>query len=474
MAPQATLIVHGYSDCSKSFVKLKERLKENQVGTVDTILYGDYDSREDNITFNDVIDGLNDQLKQKGLIDSDGRKKTDLNVIVHSTGGLVIRHWIWRYYHDNIAECPVKRLIMLAPANFGSPLAHRGKSFLGRLVKGRWKIGDFLEVGRRLLNGLELASPYQWKMAHRDLFTTDGSYFNREQIQLTILVGIKDYSGIRGWVNKPGTDGTVVIAGTSLDAIKLGLDFSDPNTPVQWKETKTAHDFSFGVLPGLDHGSIVGNFSEKESQITKLTMEALQIEDAEAFKTYQQKLEEITADTYDSYSEKGTNNEYSKFQQFIIHAIDDQGAPVKDFTIEFYIYKADKAENEVIDKGKYFNKTEEKLSEEFQDEMLCEIHANKEDSSYRRLLVNLKNISKLMKKAEEQLGPFAISMKIFVPSIDRGIDYDLRLLQNVVIYRSDATQTDKPSLFFENTTTLIELEVNRRTSYVTLSTHPKD
>lgn len=472
MPEEVTLILHGYSDCSGSFEELKERLKEQQIGSVDTILYGDYQSREDNITFNDVIDGLNDQLIEKGLIDREGKKKKDLNVVVHSTGGLVIRHWLWQYYRDRMDDCPVKRLVMLAPANFGSPLAHRGKSFLGRLFKGRWKIGDLLEVGRRLLNGLELASPYQWELAHRDLFTENNSYFNRNQIQLTILVGIEDYSGLRGWVNKPGTDGTVVIAGTSLDSIKLGLDFSDPTTPQEWKETKTAHDFAFGVLPEFDHGSIVGKFEDEDSQITQLTVEALKIENADAFNTFKKELADITNDTYEFYDGK-ENNKYSRYQQFIIRGIDDHGEPVSDYTIEFYVYKAEKAENDLIEKKRYFNQTEDRLSREFHKLLISEIHTNTVDPSYRRLLVNLDKVNDLIEKTKEELGPFVLSMRIFVPGIDKGIFYDIESLQNVVIYRSESTKNGVPSLFFDNTTTLIEFKVNRETSYVTLSEKPK-
>ncbi|MEX0895177.1 MAG: hypothetical protein WDZ36_05410 [Balneolaceae bacterium] len=474
MSTEHTLILHGYSDCSKSFVDLKERLQEQGIGTVETILYGDYESREDNITFNDVIDGLNDRMIEKEIIHADGARRKDLNVVVHSTGGLVIRHWIWKYYHDRIEDCPVRRLVMLAPANFGSPLAHRGKSFLGRLVKGRWKIGDFLEVGRNLLNGLELASPYQWELAHRDLFAGDVSYYNRNQIQLTILVGIKDYSGLRGWVNKPGTDGTVVISGTSLDSIKLELDFSNPSIPWKWKETETAHDFAFGVLEGLDHGSIVEQFSEPQSQISQLTAEALKIEDTDQFTGFQQKLEEITEKTYTPDS-NGKPKPCSRYQQFIIRGIDDHNSPVSDYTIEFYVYKAEKVENDLIDNSKYFNKTEEKWSEEFQKVLVGQIHTHSKDSSYRRLLVNLDDLNQRIEKAKEELGDFVLSMRIFVPRIDKGIYYDLDSLNNIVVYHSnpDVELDHEPSLFFDNTTTLIELKVNRSTSYVTLSLSPK-
>jgi hypothetical protein len=63
-------------------------------------------------------------------------------------------------------------------------------------------------------------------------------------------------------------------------------------------------------------------------------------------------------------------------------------------------------------------------------------------------------------------------MRIFIPGIDKGIYYDIESLQNVVIYRSESQDNGAPSLFFENTTTLIEFKVNRETSYVTLSEKP--
>lgn len=67
-----TLIIHGWSDCSASFVEMKKRFEERGIGNVESILYADYQSREDNITFNDVIDGLNRQLIDLGLIQPDG------------------------------------------------------------------------------------------------------------------------------------------------------------------------------------------------------------------------------------------------------------------------------------------------------------------------------------------------------------------------------------------------------------------
>lgn len=85
--PTVTLLIHGWSDCSESFEGIKNFLIKKGIGKVETIFFADYESREDNITYNDIIDGLNDELIKKKFIDENGEKLCDLNVVVHSTGG---------------------------------------------------------------------------------------------------------------------------------------------------------------------------------------------------------------------------------------------------------------------------------------------------------------------------------------------------------------------------------------------------
>jgi hypothetical protein len=428
------------------------------------------------ITFNDVVDGLNDEFIRNGFIDLAGRKLCDLNVIVHSTGGLVIRHWIWRYYFrdgDRIADCPVKRLVMLAPANFGSPLAHRGKSFLGELFKGRWKIGDFLEVGRQLLEGLELGSPYQWELAHRDLLVAN-PYYNAHQIQTTILVGADDYSGLRGWVNKPGTDGTAVIAGTSIDSAKLVLDLSRPTqpgenyVPYRWAITNPPSDFAWGVLEGVNHGTIIDQVAPgNNSQVGQLLIQALKTQNQQDFQNLQQQIETLTATTY-------KNNGKPKFQQFIFHAIDDQNVSIRDFTVEFFIFKgARKVSGRVVTK-ETLSQAEQGFSQQIHETLTGEFHQHSVDPSYRRLLVDLRQVESVIDQAQQALGQnIVLSMRVYVPKLDRGIQYHVAGLQNVVLHDPGDTGNGAPSFFFENTTTLVELQVDRFTEYVTVNPEPR-
>ncbi|MGD2116331.1 MAG: alpha/beta hydrolase [Acidobacteriota bacterium] len=476
---ERTLLIHGWSDSSRSFRGLKKFLAEHAGIDADLIYYADYQSREDNLTFHDVADGLNDRLKEAGFIDRDGNKLCDLNVIVHSTGGLVIRHWLWRYYQrdgNRLDRCPVRRLVMLAPANFGSPLAHRGKSFLGSLVKGRRELDDdFLETGREILSGLELGSPYQWWLAEHDLLVPEPAY-RPEAIQTTVLVGVEDYPGLRSLVNKPGTDGTVVIAGTSLDTIKFTLDPTRPpadadgRLPYDWSYTQRPVEIAFGVLPGLDHGSIVSTFRKDRPEDTllgRLLLQALRTSDTAPFEELRDDLRTITRDTYAAAEDE------PRFQQFLIRAVDDQGEPVSDFAVEFLVRKTSK-----FDEGRWLrpvriSRREERLSREADRLITREFHRHQRDASHRRFLVDPAAVRELLGRAKEELRADAvISLRVHVPPIDRGIRYRTERLSEVAIASTSADDQASgfvPSFFFPNTTTLLEIRIDRENDYVEVS-----
>ncbi|WP_457621680.1 esterase/lipase family protein [Persephonella sp.] len=465
---EITLILHGWSDCSDSFKDLKAFLIKNGIGSVDTIYYADYESREDNVTFEDIIDGLYDRFKEKGFIDKHGNKTADLNVIVHSTGGLVIRHFIAEYYRHRLDRCPVKKIVMLAPANFGSPLAHYGKSLLGRVFKGRYKFGDLFEVGRKLLNGLELASPYQWKLAHLDLLV-ESPYFNRNQIQTFIFVGNKGYSGLRKLANKKGTDGTVVVCGANLNPVKFIFDFSKEGKALDIYVKDYKFDTAFAVLRNYDHGSIVEDIKpDKKSQIGKLVLKALRIKSADEYVAFKKDLEKITENSF-------KNREI--YQQFIVRAVDDHNKPIKDYTIEFFVYRYN---NRYIKNGEFIRKKiseeEELWSKKIHELITDEFHNNSTDPSFRRFLVGIKRLKGEIEECCKSLGSdIVLSMKIYVPRVDEGIYYETEKLKNIILLKTKDGKivNEKPSIFYPNTTTFIEMKINRSTKYVTVDIKPK-
>ncbi|MFD2405116.1 hypothetical protein ACFSVK_03850 [Azorhizophilus paspali] len=341
------------------------------------------------------------------------------------------------------------------------------------MVKGRWKVGDFLEVGQKILDSLELASPFQWELAHRDLLV-EKPWYNRKQIQLTIIAGLEDYDGIRGLVNSPGTDGTVVIAGTCLDSAKIHLDFRKPENdngdyePFRWSRYRPPVDFAFTVLSGYNHGSIISEIHEKnENQVSGLIRRALRQEDEHSFGEFIKELDTLRLANY-----KNSENPKPVFQQFIVRAVDDFGAAVTDFSLEFSLLKFERIiDHLVINDEKTFSENEERLSARLQSIIAAGFYTNRQDPSFRRFLVNLADLNALLDEAKELLGQdIAITVRIYIPDVEKGIRYEIGRLQNVLLYTSnkDRHDNDRPSFIFSNTTTLIEMKVDRYNHYVVI------
>ena len=109
------LIIHGWSDTSASFRPLANFLAAHNY-TPKVIWLGDYISKDDDVRVADVGKRMGEviaEMMKKGELDA------SFDVIVHSTGGLVVRDWLTISYRDSADKCPMKRLVMLAPANYG-------------------------------------------------------------------------------------------------------------------------------------------------------------------------------------------------------------------------------------------------------------------------------------------------------------------------------------------------------------------
>jgi hypothetical protein len=59
---------------------------------------------------------------------------------------------------------------------------------------------------------------------------------------------------------------------------------------------------------------------------------------------------------------------------------------------------------------------------------------------------------------------------VYVPEISKGIQYKVKNLENVVIFDSSALNNEVPNFFFENTTTFVELQVDRFNRHVRIGT----
>jgi len=276
------------------------------------------------VTIKDIAEGFDRALRlQVGLDNNE-----PFDVVVHSTGMLVIRAWLARYAQR---RGRLKHLIALAPATFGAPLAHKGRSWLGAMLKGNRDFGpDFLEAGDQVLDGLELASRFTWDLAHQDILAEPPFYgADADTPYVFIFCGTVGYSGIRGLVNEPGTDGTVRWAGCALSSRKVILDLTrEPDLApgqerIRFEPWRNAA-ITLTPIEALNHGTIM---SQPSKPLINLVDRALQVSDVRGLDAWQASAAEQTQATRDSMEQ---------WQQFVFRAVDERGDPITDYNIQLF------------------------------------------------------------------------------------------------------------------------------------------
>lgn len=346
------LIIHGWSDTSKSFHALAGFLEQHNYQATELWL-GDYISMDDDVRVADVG-------KRMGQVIDDmmgkGRLPDSFDVIVHSTGGLVAREWLTSHYRGRAQECPMKRLIMLAPANYGSKLAATGKSMLGRIVKG---YNNWFQTGQGMLNDLELGSPYQWELAQRDILIAPGAdntdrYYGSDRVWPFVIVGTHPYASLlRQIVNENGSDGTVRVCAANLNAQGITIDFrqSDPDQAVTLWSSRLEDGVSIplAVLPSRTHGSVVdperadsdnrddiGETPEEKAQLGQFILEALACADFNRYQQIQTQWQAFSEETAARCAHSDHPDYYHQYMQANFDVSDDYGQPVNDYFLEFF------------------------------------------------------------------------------------------------------------------------------------------
>jgi len=137
------VFLHGWSGDRGSYGKLPELLA-GRGHEVSHIFLGRYATGDNDLTIDDFAIRLEDVVR------TGHRFATPFDLVVHSTGAVVARRWLSRFYAVD-APSPVRRFVMAAPANNGSRLASWGDK-----VPWDW--------GNRVLDALELGSRLTWDL----------------------------------------------------------------------------------------------------------------------------------------------------------------------------------------------------------------------------------------------------------------------------------------------------------------------
>lgn len=348
--PKQVLIIHGWSDTSKSFKSLANFLEVNNYVATELWL-GDYISMDDDVRIADVGKRMGQVIDD--MIAKDSLSKS-FDVIVHSTGGLVAREWLTSHYRSRAQECPMKRLIMLAPANYGSKLAAIGKSMLGRVVKG---YNNWFQTGQGILNDLELGSPYQLELAQRDILIAPGTdatgrYYGDDRVWPFVIVGTHPYTNLlRQITNENGADGTVRVCAANLNSQGITIDFRQPEHLAVTLWGSRLDDFSIplAVLPTRTHGSVVdperadkdnqediAETPAEQAQLGQFILEALNCKTFEEYLAIQQKWQDFSESTAARRTQSSHPDYYHQYMQANFYVSDDFNQPINDYFLEFF------------------------------------------------------------------------------------------------------------------------------------------
>ncbi|MDO8501565.1 MAG: hypothetical protein Q7S20_06955 [Gemmatimonadaceae bacterium] len=435
MPKTPVVLVHGYSDAAAAFDPWKTVL-ESRGFDVTSIHACNYRSLTNEVTIRDIAEGFDRALRMRAGLDAD----EPFDVIVHSTGMLVIRAWLSAYAGRRER---LKHLIGLAPATFGSPLAHKGRSWLGALFKGNRQLGpDFLEAGDRILDGLELAGRFTWDLAHEDMLGEDTFYGPTKRTPYVfIFCGNGSYSGIRKLVQEPATDGTVRWSGCALNTRKIVLDLTqDPARPGAEKRVSVAPwknvDAPLVPVEGRNHSTIL---SDPGEDLADFVEAALAVNSAATYSDWYEQAAKRTASAV---------KKMDAWQQFVIRAIDERGDAITDYNVQLFTRTAKGRASEV----RPFD---------------VDVHTYRGDSSLRCFHVNLSKVNpdrlenlwiRVMASSGSQLVGYQgygsdASDGPADASDDGKWDAELDI--------SSLVDDKGTKFFFPFTTTLVELRLNR-------------
>jgi hypothetical protein len=354
------VLIHGYSAEGKDFEKLKEALVSRGIDSKDIDICN-YISLNNEVTIKDIAEGLDRAFRMHEVF---GNETQEFDAIVHSTGMLVLRAWLANA--GGPATNPrlrrLKHLVGLAPATWGSPQAHKGRTWLGAMVKGNRHLGpDFLNAGDRVLEGLELGSKFTWDLSHIDLLGPMPFYGNGPDTPyVAVFIGNTPYDGVASVANDPGTDGTVRWSGCSLNTRKITIDLTripvanrSRLTITPWADHRL--DIPMIAVDGRNHGSLI---SEPEPGMVDLVADFLKVgnpgaETHDAWLTRAQEYGQAglpKMKVNPGAEAAGMGGDIKKFfghilghsvaaelegwQQFVIFASDERGDGIPDYMIE--------------------------------------------------------------------------------------------------------------------------------------------
>ncbi len=451
MTSRPLIIIHGWSDTSDSFKPLAKWLRTKGFDVVEIHL-ADYISMNDEITLPDLGLAMHNAILDKKIPEA----RHSFDVLTHSTGALVAREYLRQFCAGDATKTPIRHLCMLAPANFGSPLAKIGKSLIGRLFKG-WSWDHIFETGKNVLDALELASPYTFELALNDLFTDGYALFHPDNTMTTVLAGTSPYSDtaldkLKSIAHEDGSDGVVRVSTANLNARHFKLDFEKPPRDRCLNIAPASPPVAFAIFDH-NHTSITRPAAQRDSpEWRDLLLNSLTLDTAD-YPTHLAACDARTDATYKTLRASKPKSESHHLYQHVVFRVHDQfGAPVNDYFIEFYQQAKEDPKDVVFKK--------------IQTQILEKVVTNSVAPNYRSFLLDITDLEKFLKsdrstKVRMSISAADISSRIRIKNPGKN--------KFITVFSVDFPRDDFPfgatlgqyGFCFPNQTTLIDITLHR-------------
>lgn len=327
---QKVFLVHGWSVQETTTYQALHLQLARHGYQLREIFLGRYVSLEDRVEIGDIAHAL--QLALAENLDHDWSQP--FHIITHSTGALIVRHWITHHYNGNCAaQRPLHNVVFLAGPHFGSRLAHHGRSMLAH---ARYA-GD---TGEQILTALELGSKFSWQLADEWL---DEAAWRDKEIRAFCLIGDRVQTALADRIAaavfpaafEPGSDMVVRCAAGNLNFARYEYDAHAGNL----RRAGAIQGVPFAALADYVHSgaeagimnSIKRRSDPETHQPLRLILSCLKVTDEAGYEAVAAELAAVTA---------ATRARRPAFAQLDFRFRDDTGRPVSDFVFRLGLLDA--------------------------------------------------------------------------------------------------------------------------------------
>ena len=319
---QKVFLIHGWSVTETStYQALHLKLAENGFD-LKNIFLGRYVSLEDKVEIEDIAKAMHNALKKE----MKGNWNQPFHFITHSTGALIAKQWIVQYYKNEFAKNkPLKNVVFLAGPQFGSRLAHHGRSMIAQLKY----LGD---TGAKVLTALELGSEFSWEIHDKFL---NFENWKAKGVRPYCIVGDrvkKDFfaSKIFPGAFEEGSDMVVRVAAGNLNFKRFELRARGNKI----KSVGKIEGVPFAALSDFTHSgpefgimnSIKKSTDPKKHLSLKLIIECLKVTNNQMYAKVRNDFIKIT---------KLTRRKRKAFAQLDFRFRDEEGNPIDDYLFRF-------------------------------------------------------------------------------------------------------------------------------------------